>query len=190
MASAPEVIEHLEARRGSGGSPAYVAAWERALHVVDGLLEPIREKERFSNRAEVEEAMILVDGGMALAVAFYTIARENGIAVSEVSRQPLEHLVHWEQVQAMRNEQQWSDLITSGRLVPERRIMDDWERRLAALGHTMTEPADPIAPVWHHLRKDYGPPDPNSPMWEDSTIIVGIAGYLGMKRILHEWPAT
>ncbi|MFJ1847102.1 hypothetical protein [Streptomyces sp. NPDC088146] len=134
------ILSQLREWQGEDGPAEWQAAWARALDLLGPLCQ---------GREMVWDGPVLADGGAALAVAIYIIARESSIAPEQVHRAQIRSLI----------EQPPGTASTA--------VRARWETRLSALGHDLNDGADPVAVMWRHLRADNCPPADDAFSWID-----------------------
>jgi hypothetical protein len=123
------VIDKLrqERAKSDGGSDLWQAALDRAIELVT----PI-----WGNKELVWDGPLLADGGVALALAIYIVAREENIPVDQVTRGQVEFL-----------NGPWNSRV------------ENWERRLRSLGVDLGNEHDPMIVKWRELIYDYRHPE-------------------------------
>ncbi|MFB7906636.1 hypothetical protein ACFC1T_09435 [Kitasatospora sp. NPDC056076] len=152
-----DVLYGCRATAAVTGPALWAQAWDRALVLVT----PIWTGQRMTI-----EGPILADGGEALALGLYLIAAETDTAPSQVTRSQIEDLLN-------RHDGTGRDITTV------------WDTRLQALGHDLTDTADPITTTWARLRRDCSPPlDAPDAVWDDSFARFGPAFLQGLRYTL------
>ncbi|WP_019061591.1 hypothetical protein [Streptomyces prunicolor] len=120
------VVDQLRKWQAMGGPDLWTQAWDHTVRVVEGPL---------NGYSIIIDGVIIAEGAAGLAVALYVLAAENGIESTAVTD---------EQVQAL----------YAGDLKGDER-QAQWEERLAALGHDLTDTNDPVVRVWRIVSYNY-----------------------------------
>ncbi|KPI02893.1 hypothetical protein OK074_5043 [Actinobacteria bacterium OK074] len=123
------VVDQLRAWQAMGGPELWTKAWDHTVLLVEGPLD---------GRSITVDGGVIAEGAAGLALAFYLLAAQHGVAPAEVTD---------EQVQAL-----YADDVTAD----ERQV--NWERRLAVLGHDLADTGDPVVHVWRIISHNHQTP--------------------------------
>ncbi|MEY9958831.1 hypothetical protein [Streptacidiphilus sp. MAP5-52] len=143
------ILDQLRTWRGrdTGTDPTWLAAWDRTIDIL-GPVWPTRDLGW--------DGKWLAEGAAALATGVYIVAKRDDLDVGDVHRPQIEEL--------------------AGSRDSRHELVGDWERELTALGHDLSDPADPVAEIWRMLSYDHTPSPEESrripdAIWEDSTMM-------------------
>ncbi|MGP9017580.1 hypothetical protein ACT1U9_04115 [Streptomyces sp. BR1] len=152
------VLDQLRAWRNRGGPELWKAAWTRSFEIVE---EPL------GDYGVVIDGVVIAEGAAGLTTALYVLAGEHGVRPQEVTGAQIEALY------------------SIGATVEERR--QEWEGRLIALGHDLTDGTDPVVALWWIIaadHRDQTPPDPFDDRFLDASFTRWGPGFLeGMKML-------
>ncbi|QKW06927.1 hypothetical protein HUT18_11515 [Streptomyces sp. NA04227] len=130
------VVDRLRTWQAAGGPDLWQRSWDRAISVVEGPLAGYEIRL---------DGVVIAEGAAGLATALYILSAEHGIDPDQVVDEQVRELYDGE----MAGE--------------ERQAL--WERRLAALGHDLTDTCDPVVQVWTIITHTYTTP---GAAWDDA----------------------